>query len=60
MRRKELLFSILGLIVILMSYLVPFTLLSNTRDLTLYGFWLSLIILSFLMSLVYLEGDRGE
>ncbi len=58
MKAKNLILTSLGLLILLLSYLVPFTLLKDSRDLTLYTFWLFLVIASFITSLIYLRGEK--
>ncbi len=60
MRVKDFVLTSVGLLILVASYVVPFTLLRESRDLTLYMFWLSLVVVSFLTSLAYLRGEEGE
>ncbi len=48
-----------SLLVLALSYIVPFTLLRECRSLILYAFWLGLTLVHFAVTLLYLRGAEG-
>ncbi len=48
-----------SLLVLVLSYTVPYTVLRECRDLSLYVFWLVLTLVHFTVTLVYLRGEAS-
>lgn len=46
-----------SLLVLALSYLIPYSLLRNCRSLNLYLFWLLLTLVHFAVTLAYLRGS---
>ncbi len=46
-----------SLLVLTLSYMVPYLVLRECRDLSLYAFWLALTLVHFAVTLIYLRGD---
>ena len=57
--RGDRVYLIWGVIVIALSYSVPYFLLRECRTPLLYLFWLALTVLHFAASLIYLRRWRG-
>ena len=55
MKNRELVFTIWSVLVILFSYIVPYTFLYDVRDLSLYFFWLFLAVAQLGASYIYLS-----
>ncbi len=48
-----------SLLVLTLSYTVPYLALRECRDLSLYAFWLVLTLVHFTVTLIYLRGDAS-
>ncbi len=49
------LYTLWTIIIILLAYLVPYTVLRSVRDFTLYLFWSILTILHFTVTVAYIS-----
>ncbi len=53
-------YLIWSIIILALSYYVPYFLLKDCRTLALYAFWLTLTVVHFAASLSYLRGREYE
>ena len=49
------LYALWSIIVIVLAYIVPYTLLHSVRDFTLYLFWTLLAIIHFTVTIAYIS-----
>ncbi len=53
---KDKAYLVWSLLVLALSYTVPYLILRECRDLSLYAFWLVLTLIHFAVTLIYLKG----
>ncbi len=59
-RVRDISYALAGISILLIHYLVPYTMLKNAEGFSLYAFWGTLATIWLLITIIYLKGDRDE
>lgn len=55
MRVHDLAYAIWSILIVLIAYIIPYSLLRTIRDLSLFAFWASIAALHTVVTVIYLE-----
>ncbi len=62
LRSLEKAYIVASILLIVLAYYIPYTILSSARDFSLYLFWLVIVVCEIILSMIvlYREGDVNE